>query len=528
MRDAALATETRPGAFDAAVFDLDGVVTFTARVHAAAWKELFDEYLRSRERRLGEQFRPFTDADYRRHVDGRPRRDGVRTFLASRGITLPEGGDGDPPDAETVAGLGRRKDERFQLAIREHGADVDREAVRFIGELRRRGVRVGVASSSRNVRMVLETAGLAGLFEASVDGVVSERLGLAGKPAPDIFLTCLALLDVPDPRRAIVVEDAVAGVEAGRAGNFGLVLGVDRAEQATALREHGADIVISDFRDVTPERIDAFFANRQHARANALVHFGEIALRLQGRRLAVFLDYDGTLTPIVDRPELARLSPEMRVTLRDVAAVWPTTIVSGRGREDVTTLVGVDGLHYAGSHGFDIAGPDIDGSRYEPDPGVAPVVGAAAAELRSRTADIPGVIVEDKKYSVAVHYRLVSKDRVADVERSVDEALARRPQLRKAAGKKVFELRPSMDWDKGRAMLWLLRALGLDGRDVLPLYIGDDVTDEDAFAALERRGIGILVTDVPRPTAAHYSLRDVTEVRALLDRLASLPAGMPA
>ena len=256
--------------FDAAIFDLDGVITFTARVHEAAWKELFDTYLRSREERYGEPFRPFTDDDYRAHVDGRPRYEGVRTFLASRGIALPHGDPSDPPDAETISGLGNRKDERFRELLRERGVEVDSDAVRFIGELRAQQTRVGVASSSRNTELVLDRAGLTNLFDASVDGVLSARLGLRGKPAPDSFLECLRRLGVSDPRRAMVVEDAEVGVEAGRAGGFGLVLGVDRGGHAAALSEHGADWIVRDFHDVTLDQVREHFASRDDARAGAL------------------------------------------------------------------------------------------------------------------------------------------------------------------------------------------------------------------------------------------------------------------
>lgn len=507
---------------DAAVFDLDGVVTFTVRLHREAWTQLFDEFLRSRAEATGEPFRPFTAADYRAFVDGRPRLDGIRTFLASRGIALPEGMPGDPPDAHTVAGLGHRKNRIFRDLLEERGVEVDDDAVRFIRELRDRGVRVGVASSSKNTALILERAGLADLFEARVDGLVSEELRLPGKPAPDIFLVCLERLGARDPARAIVAEDALSGVEAGRAGGFGLVLGVDRGGQAIALRERGADWVVRSFRELSPDDVERYFENLRHRRPNAIARWAELARELEHRRIAVFLDYDGTLTPIVRRPDLATLTDDMRATLRRLAAVWPTTIISGRDREDVAARVGLDGLNYAGSHGFDIAGPEADGVRLEVARDVAPAIAAAADELRRRTEGIPGVIVEHKKYAASVHYRQVDPDRVPEVERIVDETLARRPELKKGTGKKVFELRPAIDWNKGRALLWLLDELGLDRPDVVPLYIGDDVTDEDAFRAIEDRGIGIITAEIPRPTAARYALQDVHEVRELLERLATL------
>jgi len=266
------------GHLEAAVFDLDGVITFTARVHFAAWKELFDSYLRERATRLPDSaeahatpaessapdpLRPFAESDYREYVDGKPRYDGVASFLASRGIHLPHGTPADPPDKETICGLGNRKDKLFNAKIREVGVDVDWEAVRFVRELREQGIKVGLASSSKNALPILERAGLANLFEATVDGIDSERLKLRGKPEPDIFLLSLKRLSSDaDPRNALVAEDAIAGVQAGHRGGFGLVLGVDRNHQPNALAENGANMVISDFREISAERVREYFRSR--------------------------------------------------------------------------------------------------------------------------------------------------------------------------------------------------------------------------------------------------------------------------
>ncbi|MFB3916383.1 MAG: HAD family hydrolase [Terriglobales bacterium] len=252
--------------FDAAVFDLDGVITLTARVHAAAWKQLFEDYLRSRQQRFGEPFREFDEQrDYHKFVDGKPRYDGVRSFLESRGIHLAQGTPADPPDAETVCGLGNRKNALFNKKVDELGVDVDHDAVRFVRQLRDGGIRVGLASSSKNAEPILKRVGLLDLFEAIVDGKVSECLGLRGKPQPDIFLKCLEqLLPSADPRRAMVVEDAISGVEAGRNGGFGLVLGVDRNHQSSALQEHGADWVIRSFSEISTAAVTDYFRSRAH------------------------------------------------------------------------------------------------------------------------------------------------------------------------------------------------------------------------------------------------------------------------
>ncbi|HEX2220605.1 MAG TPA: trehalose-phosphatase [Gemmatimonadales bacterium] len=509
--------------WEAAVFDLDGVLTFTAAIHAAAWTEMFDGYLRARSIRTGEPFRPFTESDYRDYVDGRPRYDGVRTFLASRGIRLPEGSPDDSPDLETVCGLGNRKNIRFHALVEQRGVPTDPAALELVLALRARGVRVGVASSSRNAAGIAARAGLDEHLDAMVDGVVAAQLGLAGKPAPDIFLECLHRLGSSEPGRAIVLEDADAGVEAGRHGGFGLVIGVDRGNRAISLREHGAAWVVPGLASITVEDLGRWYEGRHDARPNAIAQWAALAGQLAGRTPAIFLDYDGTLTPIASRPEQAVLAEDVRGALRAVARAWPTTIVSGRGREDVAALVGLEEITYAGSHGFDIAGPRASSLRFEVAPEIEPLVAEAAGELQRRAAGIEGAVVENKRFSIAVHYRLVAPERVSEVERVVEQALAGRPQLRKAHGKMVYELRPALDWDKGKAVLWLMEALGLGGSSIVPLYVGDDVTDEDAFRALTTRGIGMLVSEVPRPTAAHWSLQDVGEVRELLRRLASLP-----
>lgn len=247
----------------AAIFDLDGVVTFTARVHAAAWKELFDSYMQSRAQRNGETFRPFdADKDYRAYVDGRPRYEGVRVFLESRGIHLPYGTPDDSPDLETVSGLGNRKNALFVQKTKELGVDMDEDAVRFIRDLKAMGVKVGLASSSKNAVPILERCGIADLFEQVVDGLVSERLRLQGKPQPDIFLKCLEMLGGDDPDKAMVVEDAIAGVQAGRLGGFGLVLGVDRHGESDSLRQNGANQVIQSFKDISAEAVSDYFRTR--------------------------------------------------------------------------------------------------------------------------------------------------------------------------------------------------------------------------------------------------------------------------
>jgi beta-phosphoglucomutase family hydrolase len=236
------------------LFDLDGVLTQTAKIHAQAWKEMFDTFLRDWSERNGVPFEEFDrPTDYDEYVDGKPRLDGVRSFLESRDIHLPMGSPSDPPDAETIHGLGTRKNDRVLELIHEQGVEPYEGSVRFVEQARDQGLRRAVVSSSSNCEDVLIAAGIDHLFDVRVDGVVAEREGLAGKPAPDTFLHGAKLLGA-EPAEAAVFEDALAGVESGRAGEFGWVIGVDRSGQAEALKRRGADVVVDDLAELVEPR----------------------------------------------------------------------------------------------------------------------------------------------------------------------------------------------------------------------------------------------------------------------------------
>lgn len=239
-----------PRTIGACLFDLDGVLTRTAVVHAAAWKAMFDAFLEQRAESTGEAFRPFDQiADYDEYVDGKPREDGVRSFLASRHIDLPEGKENDPAEAETVHGLGSRKDQLFLHLIRTNGVEAYEGSVRYLRAAKDAALKLAVVTSSKNCDEVLLAARLEGIFDAQVDGNVAHAKRLAGKPAPDTYLEASRMLGAA-PSGSAVYEDALAGVAAGRAGRFGFVVGVDRVGQADALREHGADVVVKDLADL--------------------------------------------------------------------------------------------------------------------------------------------------------------------------------------------------------------------------------------------------------------------------------------
>lgn len=506
--------------FAAAIFDLDGVITQTARVHAAAWKAMFDDYLANYTANGRADTRPFDiDTDYRTYVDGKPRYDGVRSFLTSRNIDLPYGSPDDGPEQQTICGLGNRKNRRLLEKLRRDGVKAYTTSLQLIRRLRQAGLKTAVVSSSRNCRAVLEAAGISGLFDARVDGVERERLKLTGKPAPDIFLEASRRLGC-DPQRCVGFEDASAGVQALRAAGYGCVIGVNRGDspaQSQALREQGADRVVADLGELhLVTASDEPGTTRQLP--SALDKLDAI-LAGQRRTPALFLDYDGTLTPIVPHPDDARLSEAMRASLQRLTGLCPVAIISGRDLSDVRQRVGIAGIWYAGSHGFDIAGPAGERHEYPQGRDYLPALDAAEQALRNRLGELPGCLVERKRFSIAIHYRQLAEDRLPTVKQAVDEIHKAHPELRLGSGKKLFELQPDLDWDKGKALRWLMQALDLTSSHALPVYIGDDVTDEDAFRELAEDGVGILVAETEQATQARYRLHDPDQVEQFLNRL---------
>lgn len=250
--------------FKAVIFDLDGVVTKTALVHGVAWKEMFDEYLKSREKRFGEPFKEFThENDYLPYVDGKPRYKGVQSFLESRGVTIPFGDPSDSWESETICGLGNKKNVVFKKILERDGIEQYDSTIELIKQLKEAGIRIGVASSSKNCKMVLENTGLIKYFETRVDGIVSAELGLKGKPEPDIFTMAADNLGI-NYKDAVVVEDAVSGVQAGAKGNFGMVIGLARENNEKELASNGADVVYKDMEELGGiDGIEAFFQSKK-------------------------------------------------------------------------------------------------------------------------------------------------------------------------------------------------------------------------------------------------------------------------
>jgi alpha,alpha-trehalase len=515
-----------PDRFDAVLFDMDGVVTDTAEAHAAAWKRLFDDFLGRYAAETESAQAPFDqDVDYKDHVDGKPRLDGIRDFLASRGIDLPEGAEDDEAGAWTIQGLAKQKNGYFNAWLSENHVRVYEDARALIAGLRREDVGVGIFSSSKNLPKVLDNAGVLELFDTVFGGAELAAAGMPGKPDPAMLLEAARRLDA-DPARTAIVEDAVSGTEAGAAGHFALVVGVDRSggdgdATAVRLKAHGADRVCSDLRDLLPNR----GGRPRDAIPSAWDCLGEIEARAVQRRLVVFLDYDGTLTPIVPKPEDAVLSDDMRAHLRRLSGLCPVALVSGRDLKDLKQLVRVDRIVHAGSHGFDIEGAFGRRDRLAKGEAYIPDLDAAEKALKDALDGIDGTWVERKAFAIAVHFRRVAPPERARVARAVDRIMAAHAgRLRQGQGKMVFRIQPDMDWDKGRAVEWLLERLDLGAADVLPLYIGDDTTDEDAFASLAGRGVSIVVRDGGALSLADYALDDTDDVGRFLEALVDICA----
>jgi len=507
---------TKNYGIEAVILDLDGVITQTAKTHQAAWAKMFNEFLAKQEGKK-KASHPMTDEDYKKYLDGKPRYVGAASFIASRNIHLPHGDPDDDPEKETVCGLGNRKNNLFHKILKKGGVEIYQDAVHQIKNWREHHLKIAVVSSSKNCKLILESAGISNLFDTIVDGLLAEEIGLKGKPSPDIFLEAADRLQV-NPSSSIVIEDAIAGVQAGDKGGFAYVAGVCRNGNKTMLLKHGADVVVESLDELNlfdnPE-IDSYFSQPIPWIFEEQSNFNEL---ISGKTPVIFLDYDGTLTPIVKNPEDAVLSNEMRDTLNKLADFCRVAVVSGRDMDDVKNLVGLDNIIYAGSHGYRISGPEGLTMEFEEAKKLLPVLDEIEEKLKKKLeGKVEGVKIDRKRYAVAVHYRNTPPEQVSSVKKTIDQILQDYKEFKKGKGKKVIEIKPGFDWHKGKALFWILDALKLSQKEeILPIYIGDDVTDEDAFKALTKKGIGIQVGTHGEQTAAIYRLRNVYQVRNLL------------
>ncbi|MFC4875010.1 trehalose-phosphatase [Negadavirga shengliensis] len=502
--------------FEAVILDMDGVITKTASVHAKAWQRMFDGFLKQKE---GDLFVPFDiEKDYQTYIDGIPRLDGIRRFLESRDINLAEGKPDDGPEEVTVQGLGRRKNDIFLKLLDEEGVHVYEDTLEAIKRWKAKGVRLAVISSSRNCRHILASAGLSNFFDVRIDGEILEKEDLKGKPEPDIFLRAGERLGVAK-EKTIIIEDAISGVQAGKKAGVLLVVGKAPHGKGQVLEEAGADIVVENLTELD-DKIELGTKGRNpDDLPDALENITGIIKLIGAKEPVLFLDYDGSLTPIVSNPEEAVLSEKAKKIIEGLAGIITVGVISGRDRQDVKSKVGLDNVVYAGSHGFDITGPEGLEEQNRKGQEVLPALDEAESHLKKKLRGIEGVLIERKKYAIAVHYRNVEKERVDDVKKAVLEEVAVQKGLKKGTGKKILELKPDLDWHKGKALMWLMDALKLKEDDYFPVFIGDDVTDEDAHKAVYEKGLGIIVGSHRQKTYATYKLENPDEVIRFLDKL---------
>ncbi|MFO7659048.1 MAG: trehalose-phosphatase [Bacteroidales bacterium] len=503
---------------EAVILDMDGVITQTAKVHKEAWKEMFNAFLKKQDK----DYPLMTDEDYIQYIDGKPRLEGVKSFLKSRNIKLPEGSSDDALDEQTVNGLGNQKNALFLKLLHEIGVDVYDNAIEKIKNWREHGLKTAVVSSSKNCSHILEKAGIESLFDVRVDGKFAEENDIKGKPEPDIFLVAAKKLG-SKPGSCVIFEDAISGVQAGSKGNFAFVVGVSRTGNEADLYENGADFVVKNLKEIdlfNNLQIEPYFTQSLPSAISKQSKFHSFA---GDKTPVLFLDYDGTLSPIVKRPEDAILSKEMKNVLEQCAARFTVAIVSGRDMDDVKNLVGIENIIYAGSHGFRISGPDGLYMEHEKTEEILPQLDKIENELNNSLNGITGLLVDRKRYAVGVHFRNTAEDQLPKIIKTVDDLLERFPEFKKGEGKKIVEIKPGVDWHKGKAINWIIEKSGLaDNPDIMPIYIGDDVTDEDAFRTLSDKGIGILVGVHEQPTAAKYALKNVYQVRLFLQELSGL------
>lgn len=495
---------------NAVIFDLDGVLVDTARLHGRAWKETFDAFFEHR----GMDDRFDEVEDYRGHVDGRPRYEGVAALLRSRGIDLAPGDPDDAPGFDTHCAIGNLKNQRFNELVDSEGVDELPGAAELVRALSERDIPMAVVSSSKNAPEVLPDH-LARHIDVVFSGIDVAELNMPGKPAPEMFLEGARRLGV-EARAAAVIEDAPAGVRAGRLGGFAVVVGID-PDGTSHLADSGADFVVTGVGELPLDTVD--WAGMIPDPPSALEAFDSIRDHL-GEKPAIFLDYDGTLTPIVDDPDAANIGEHEREVLHRLAGNVSLGIVSGRGLDDVRSHVSVDGLTYSGSHGFEILLPDGERVEQEEAGEAVPFLDEAEGLLAEGAKSLAGIMIERKPYAIAVHTRRARSEQARTAAGDLAKDVASRfDGLVLRGGKEIHELRPAIDWDKGAALVHL-RSL-LPG-DPAPLYVGDDETDEDGFRAVRSEGgMGILVGEREGgDTWADFTLADPPGTIEFLSALA--------
>lgn len=490
--------------FRAVIADMDSVLTRTARLHERAWQAAFNKFF-AYSSEHGNSQGELSHDEYRRYLDGKLRYRGAADLLAARHMELPWGSESDEPGAHTVCGIGNHKEQALIELLEREGVAVFADAINALRRWRLSGIKLAAISASCNCRSVLRIIELEKYLDVIVDGEQALEQKLENKQ--EMMLEAARRLNV-EPWATLILEDTAAGIRAGRKAGFGLTVGVNRNHHAAELESAGADAVVWSLSALRFPR----------CLPSALNAADDILAAHKGQPIAVFLDFDGTLAPIVDDPRKVNLGEPLLSTLRALSGLCSVGLISGRDRADLQRRVDIEGLLYAGNHGLDISGPGYQKVLPEAEAAV-PEIERATERLSTALESIRGVIIERKRFGVAVHYRQVRSDvDRQQIVRVVDTVLAD-TGLRKREGKQVLELEPAVDWDKGSAVEWLLETSELNADHVLVIYIGDDETDEDVFAALAGRAVNIVVADELSDSLADYRLANPEEVASFLRRL---------
>ncbi len=510
----------RPPAIDAVILRFEGVVADYSTNEAEIWKDLIDGYLSERSERTGEEYEPFDRrGDYYGRVAGMSSRAAVSSLLAVRGITLPLGRPNDNSTEETVWGLANQADESIRSWLQTHPIGVLPGAASFLALLADAEIKIAIISPWAMVNGILENAGLRNSVHVEVIANNIANMSYPNSSAGKALLEAARHLR-GEPSQMAVLESSLAGIGAARQEGFGLVIGVDRESQEDRMVRAGAHWIINDPAELCVNQDRRLGLRTVASLPSIWSSEEEIKKRVKYTELAVFLDYDGTLTPIVDDPEDAVLETAMRDTLAELSKNTTVAIISGRDLPDLRQRLGLSSsIFLAGSHGFDIAGGGKWRETLEKGTEFLPLLDRAESELHQRLNVIQGIHVERKRFSIAIHYRHVQDKDLARLKTDIESILDQEPRLRGSSGKKVYQIQPRIDWDKGKALTWILGKLGLNRNKLFALYIGDDITDEDAFRTLPGWGVGIVVRDGDRRTSAEYRLDNPEDVRAFLNFL---------
>lgn len=484
--------ETQSISAKAIILDVDGVITDTRKLHFKAWKKIFDQILA--ENKINAVFR---QEDYEKYVDGKPRQDGLTSYLDSRSLHLTK---------NQLENLSIRKDQFFKEFLKTDKPEVFPDARKAISKWRKNKIQLGAISSSKNSRLILEQAGLLDSFDVCIDGEEGERLHLAGKPDPAYLFEATKRLSL-DTEDCVLIEDAISGVAAGKKALFKEVVGISRPGQTAPdeLYAAGADTVVRSLLEIGKI-------------PNALEAWEDIKSHVGSKDVALFIDFDGTLSEIVADPNQATIKESIKDVLHRCSASIKIAVISGRDRIDVKGRVGIDDIFYVGSHGLDMCGPGCFYYQVEDAEKFSAELQDATMAATLAFQKVKGVYLERKSFSTAIHYRMVADDEVDSIRVMIFDMIKNFPNLRAKEGKKVIEIFPDIAWGKGEAVKKLSEILNIDPEFTLPIYLGDDLTDEDAFKELRHKGIGIKIDDGSHaPTKAGYFLNNTGEVEKFLN-----------